>query len=94
MGRDNQAYAQLAHISGKSALGVAIRYGQTRIKRLRPYLDDGRLGIDNNAAERVLRGPVVGRKNFYGNRSKRGAKTAAILYSAFGGIGAVVWTMS
>ncbi len=29
----------------------------------------------------MLRGPVVGRKNFYGNGSKRGAKTAGILYS-------------
>ena len=38
-------------------------------------------GAHNNAAERVLRGPVVGRKNFYGNRSKRGAETTAILYS-------------
>ena len=37
--------------------------------------------LDNNAAERVLRGPVVGCKNFYGNLSKRGANTAAILYS-------------
>ena len=45
------------------------------------FLEDPRVPLDNNAAERVLRGPVVGRKNFYGNRSKRGAKVAAILYS-------------
>ncbi len=37
--------------------------------------------LDNNAAERVLRGPLVRRKNFYGNRSKHGAQVAAILYS-------------
>ncbi len=48
-------HAQLTQISGKSALAGAIRYGLTRLKRLRPYLDDGRLSIDNNAAERGMR---------------------------------------
>lgn len=45
------------------------------------FLEDPRIALDNNAAERVLGGPVLGRKIFYGIRSKRGAKTAAILYS-------------
>ena len=45
------------------------------------FLANAKVPLDNNAAERVLRGPVVGRKNFYGNRSRRGAKVAAILYS-------------
>ncbi|MCP4779860.1 MAG: transposase [Hyphomicrobium sp.] len=55
--------AQLTQISGKSALAGAIRYGVTRLKRLRPYLDDGCLSIDNNAAERGMRAIAVGRKN-------------------------------
>ena len=54
---------QLTRISGKSALAGAIRYGLTRLKRLRPYLEDGRLSIDNNAAERGMRSIAVGRKN-------------------------------
>ena len=37
--------------------------------------------IDNNLAERGLRGIVVGRKNYYGNHSKRGARTTSVLYS-------------
>ena len=37
----------------------AIRYGLTRLKRLRPYLDDGRLSIDNNAAERGMLGSPI-----------------------------------
>ena len=37
---------QLTRISGKSALADAIRYGLARLQRLRPYLDDGRLSID------------------------------------------------
>ncbi len=45
------------------------------------FLKNAKVALDNNAAERVLRGPVLGRKNFYGNRSRHGAKVAAILYS-------------
>ena len=37
--------------------------------------------MDNNAAERDMRGPVVGRKNFYGCGSKRSAELAALMYS-------------
>ena len=32
-------------------------------------------------AERALRGPVVGRKNHYGSRSKRGTEVAALFYT-------------
>ena len=48
-------HSQLTQISGKSGLAGAIRYGLTRLKRLRPYLNNGRLSIDNNAAERGMR---------------------------------------
>jgi hypothetical protein len=37
--------------------------------------------LDNNAAERALRGPVVGRKNHYGSRSLRGTHVAAVFYT-------------
>jgi hypothetical protein len=37
--------------------------------------------LDNNAAERALRGVVVGRKNHYGSRSKRGTEVAALFYT-------------
>ncbi|MEM8997459.1 MAG: transposase, partial [Acidobacteriota bacterium] len=65
----------------RSAFGKALRYLLAHWDRLTLFLEDPRIALDNTAAERVLRGPVVGRKNFYGNRSKRGARTAAILYS-------------
>jgi len=45
------------------------------------FLADPRIPLDNNTAERVLRGVVVGRKNHYGSHSKRGAEVAAILYT-------------
>ena len=37
--------------------------------------------LDKNHAERALRGPVVGRKNHYGSRSKRGTDVAALFYT-------------
>ena len=65
----------------RSTFGKALRYLLKYWEGLTLFLDDPRIPLDNNAAERVLRGPVVGRKNFYGNRSRHGAKVAAILYT-------------
>jgi transposase len=53
----------------------------TRLKRLRPYLDDGRLSIDNNAAERGMRSISLGRKNYLFMGSDNGGRSAAIAYT-------------
>ena len=45
------------------------------------FLTDRRIPLDNNAAERALRGPVVGRKNHYGSHSMRGTRVAALFYT-------------
>jgi len=45
------------------------------------FLNDPEIPLDNNLAERALRTPVVGRKNFYGNHSDRAAQATAIFYS-------------
>lgn len=45
------------------------------------FVDDGRLWLDNNPTERALRGPVVGRRNHFGSKSRRGTDAAAILYT-------------
>lgn len=65
----------------RSSFGKAVRYLLKHWPGLKLVLEDPRIALDNNAAERALRGVVVGRKNYYGNRSQRGAKVAAILYS-------------
>lgn len=72
---------QLPKLSGKTPLAGAIRYALTRIKRLRPYLDNGILEIDNNTAERAMRGIAVGRKNWLFAGSKSGGNSAAIAYT-------------
>src|SRR6266487_3774451 len=50
-------------------------------KALNAYVADGNLAIDNNAAERALRGVAVGRKNWLFWGSDAGGKTAAVLTS-------------
>lgn len=45
------------------------------------FLDDPQIPLDNNLAERELRTPVVGRKNFYGTHSDRATEASAIFYS-------------
>lgn len=65
---------QLTQLPGKSALAGAIRYALTRLKRLRPYLDDGRLSIDNNAAERGMRAIAIGPKNYLFMGSDNGGR--------------------
>ena len=47
----------------------------------RRFLDDARIPLDNNATERGIRGPVVGRKNHYGSKSRRGTAVAATFYT-------------
>jgi transposase len=65
----------------KSELGKAVRYMLKRWDALTLFLEDPRIALDNNAAERSLRGPVVGRKVHYGSKSKNGTKVAAVLYT-------------
>lgn len=65
----------------RSDFGKAVRYMLERWAGLTRFVDDPCIPLDNNAAERALRGPVVGRKNHYGSRSLRGTEVAAIFYT-------------
>ena len=65
----------------ESSLGKAIAYMLGLWSGLTRFLEDPRIPLDNNATERGLRGVVIGRKNHYGSRSKRGTEVAALFYS-------------
>jgi transposase len=65
----------------RSDFGKAVRYMLERWAGLTRFVEDPRIPLDNNAAERALRGPVVGRKNHYGSRSLRGTEVAAAFYT-------------
>jgi transposase len=65
----------------KSPEGQAIAYTLSNWKALTRYCDDGDLEIDNNGAERSLRGIAVGRRNWTFLGSDNGGRTAAVLTS-------------
>jgi transposase len=47
------------------------------------FLDDPRIPLDNNASERRVRGPALGRKNYYGSGALWSGRLAAMLFSLF-----------
>jgi hypothetical protein len=75
------AIAQRRRLSGKMPLGKAFQYSLSRWDALTRYTEDGRLSIDNNLAERLLRGIAVSRKNFLFLGSDRGGERAAMIYT-------------
>lgn len=77
------AYLKKTHIevSSKSKLGDAYGYTLNQEKYLRVFLEDGEVPIDNNAAERAIRGFCIGKKNWQAIDTVSGAKASAIIYS-------------
>jgi len=63
------------------SIGKAAGYTIANWQRLTRFVDDPRIPLDNNATERGVRGPVVGRKNHYGSKSRSGTQVASIFYS-------------
>jgi len=74
----------LGKLSRKSDTALAVRYALSRWDALLRYVDDGRLEIDNNAAERSLRTVALGRKNYLFAGSDAGGERAAAIYSLIG----------
>ncbi len=75
--------ARKAEVLPRSAFAKALDYAMDRWTGLTRFLEDPRIPLDNNASERALRGPVVGRKNHYGSKSQRGTEVAALFYTLF-----------
>jgi len=71
-------------ISRKSDVASAIAYAQGRWRALTRYCEDGRIEIDNNAAERALRAVALGRKNYLFAGSHSGGERAAAMYTLIG----------
>ena len=72
---------QRRRLSAKSALAKAIGYALARWSALTCYAGEGRYAIDNNPAERALRGIAVTRKNYLFLGSQTGGERAATLYT-------------
>lgn len=65
----------------KSTLGSAINYCRNQWSKLLRFLEDGRLELDNNRAERSIKPCVMGRKAWLFSNTLRGARASAIIYS-------------
>lgn len=72
---------ELDSVLPESNLGKAMVYAKKHLPSLNHVLNDGRLEIDNNSAERSIKTFVIGRKNWIFIVSKNGAKASSILYS-------------
>ncbi len=69
--------AELVRLPGKGDLAKAIRYALNRWHAFTLFLEDGRVAIDNNVAERALKPVVLGRKNFLFAGSDAGGEIIA-----------------
>ncbi|MDN0077429.1 transposase [Crenobacter sp. SG2303] len=74
----------MGKLSRKSETTAAIQYALNRWEALIWYAEDGRIEIDNNAAERALRGVTLGRMNFIVNEPGCGGERAASIYCLIG----------
>ncbi len=65
----------------QSGYGKAINYAVNYLPTIMNYLNDGRLELDNNKAERAIKPFIIGRKNWLFSNTPNGARSSAILYS-------------
>lgn len=70
---------QRARLSNSSSVAKPIDYMLRRWDRFARFVDDGRICLTNNAAERALRGFALGRKSWLFAGSERGADRAAVM---------------
>ena len=70
-----------AKTAPKSTLGKALHYLLEQWPYLIRYLEDGRLELSNNRAERSIKPFVMGRKNWLFANTPAGAQSSAVIYS-------------
>lgn len=72
---------QLGSDASCASLRKAVGYALNQWPHLIRFVDDSRIWLDNNASERLVRQPVLGRKTHYGSRTQRGADVSMVLYT-------------
>ena len=75
------SWGSTRNASSKSKLGEALTYLHNNGKELSEYLNDGRLEISNNLAERSIKPFVIDRKNFLFANTPKGATASAVMFS-------------
>ena len=75
------AERELAGLADQAREGKALRSLVNHRDGLCVFVDRPQVPMDNNLAERVLRGPVIGRRLSFGSDSETGARFTAMMYS-------------
>jgi transposase len=75
------AERQLARLPPEAREGKPLRSLLNHREGLSVFLDRPRVPLDNNLAERLLRGPAIGRRLSFGSDSETGARFTAVMYS-------------
>lgn len=78
------AEGQLARLPPEAREGGPLRSLLNHREGLSVFLDRPRVPLDNNLAERLLRGPAIGRRLSFGSDSEDGARFTALMYSVTG----------
>ena len=79
-----RAGRELAGLPEDAREGKALRSLVNHRQGLTVFLEHPRTPMDNNLGERLLRGPVIGRRLSFGSDSKTGAHLTALMYSVIG----------
>ena len=79
-----QAARELAGLPDEAREGKALRSLLNHREGLSVFVDRPQVPMDNNLAERFLRGPAIGRRLSFGSDSETGARFTAIMYSVVG----------
>lgn len=78
---DKQAIDELANPKLREPCRKALQSLQSHWSGLTVFVDDPKIPLDNNASERAVRGPAMGRKNYYGSGSLWSVSLAATMFS-------------
>lgn len=76
-----KAWLQSLPVLTSLAYGKAAQYILGHWTELTRFVHDPHIPKGNNATERGIRGPVVGRRNHFGSKSRRGTEVASLFYS-------------
>ena len=79
-----EAEQELAGLPDQAREGKALRSLVNHREGLYVFVDRPQVPLDNNLAERVLRGPAIGRRLSFGSDSENGARFTAVMYSVVG----------
>jgi|TARA_B100000315_G_scaffold259422_1_gene315430 transposase len=89
--RVREAACDMKHIFSEERKQARLHHSQRSVLKsfdthwegLTVFVDHPQIPMDNNGSERILRNPVVGRKNYYGSGAIWSARFTAVMFSIF-----------